>query len=94
MIALWHETEDQVVHSCTSVTFARQALLVVNQVLVAGTFSHYIPPPRQSFNICLVILATRTIALYNISHAIIFGVLGFGLVLAGVTCVSPTPRPT
>ena len=44
MIALWHETEGQVVHSCTSVTFARQALLVVNQILVARTFSHYIPP--------------------------------------------------
>jgi len=45
MIALWHETEDQVVYSCTSVTFTRQALLVVNQAIVGCTFSHYVFPP-------------------------------------------------
>ena len=52
MIALWHKTEDQVVYSCTYVTFFRQALLVLNQVVVAGTFSHYVSPSlRRSFNI-------------------------------------------
>ena len=44
MMALWHETEDQVVYSCTSLILVREALLFVNQVVIAGTFSHYVPP--------------------------------------------------
>ncbi len=86
------------IYSCASIVAVRQALIFVNQAVVSSAFSPCIPRDPSSrvadhWCIWLVILAVRTMALYNHSRAIIFGVVGFAAVIAGFAVVSPIPFP-
>jgi hypothetical protein len=80
------KTEGVIVYSCNTIARAREIILVVNQVGVAGALlmcSGFHPLTIQ-----LAILATRIIALYNNSYTAIIGVVGVALTLAGITSVS------
>ena len=75
-----------VIQSCRTYGFARQLLLLFNQVIVSCQSSAACTDP--DVHVPLVLLAMRIIALYHNSLRVVIFVIGSGLALLGVACVS------